>query len=242
MDKYYYNEHFIDSNILLGFVLRWDHFNNDCCSYFEKKWNINTSDRVYNECETVITRYRKLQTSFLESFKKYLEKNNHDNLIMAFDRKLDQFVNIFIRNNLKKGNTFKLPESNFKKSVRNFANECRDLIKNAWINYEYESFFFEVVHAYGDAIDELEDICYDSEIVKTISYSFESYLPVYPLYKEELKEMGIHRPDDRIILDCYYFRKTEFEEDIAFITKDKAILDVASEIEGLLEGISVHTL
>lgn len=159
MSKYCFNEHFVDSNILLGFVLRWDSFNIDCYNYFVKKWSINTSNRVYEECETVITRYRKLHTNFLESFKDYLDGIDPDKLLMKFDIKLDQFINFFIRTNLRKGYSFNLSESKFKKSVRNFANECRELIRNAIIYYKYDSLFSEVIQAYTDAINELEYIC-----------------------------------------------------------------------------------
>lgn len=83
---------------------------------------------------------------------------------------------------------------------------------------------------------------FDSKIVKIINYSFESYKREYPEYDSELKKIGIHNPDDKIILDCYYFRKTEFDEDVAFITKDNFILDSNSKIESLLDGVHIHTV
>lgn len=247
MNKYSYNKHFLDSNILIGRVILWDNFNNDCNNYFEKKWSRNTSERVYEECEKVISRYRKLQGHFLESFKEYLDGTNKKKLMFEFDSRFNSFVSHYIRTNLREGNSFDLPEDKFKNSVLNFTGECSELIRNAVITSSYESLVLECRYYFNDAIEELESVCYDSDIVTTISESFETYDGVYPRYEKKLKDMGIHKPDNRIILDCHYFMENEFGENTAFITKDKTILKARPKIEKLLNekivnGTYIHTI
>ena len=242
MNIYKYNKHFLDSNIILRHIIQWDYLSDECRDYFERKWSRNTSKRVYDECEGVIVRYRRLQGNFLESFKEYLNGINQDRLIITFDNELDRFVSSFIRKNLKKKDSFNLPQDKFKNSVRNFANEYRYSIRDALISSTYDSLILECRSYFNETINELENICYDSDIVKTIPHVFETYTGHYPQYEKKLKDIGIHSPDDKIILDCYYFIETEFKDDTAFVTNDKTILNASSQIESLLKRTHVHSI
>lgn len=240
MDKYNYDKHFLDSNILIGFVLRWDHLHDDCFDYFDIEWDKHTSERVYNESKGKITKYRKIQLDFLDKI--YQESQYNNKLLFNFQNELGYFINRFIKKN--KNNYFELPKKKFIDCILKFTRECNAEIYQTISDYSgyHEIFLNDIRTSFNDAIDELDNICYIFKDVETHEELFGEYESKYPGYEGNLKKLGIHNPDHRILLDCYYFKLNKFKKETAFITKDGIILKNNDKIEKLLDGIFVRSI
>jgi predicted nucleic acid-binding protein len=70
------NDHFIDSNVVLGFVIGWDSLRDKSSSYFDLEDIIRySSERVYEECEIVLNNIKRWILLFIYKIHKYCEKN-----------------------------------------------------------------------------------------------------------------------------------------------------------------------
>jgi hypothetical protein len=151
-------------------------------------------------------------------------------------------VTYFIRLYENNDHPFGISKKNFVKAVNKFANECHWLIKGAVIDFSnYQNFIQEIEDTFYDVLDLLYTTCYESSEINTYETPHEEYESVYPGHEDDLLQLGIHNPDHRILLVCYFFKINEFEKETAFITKDGTILKKSNEIEDLLEGIFIHT-
>jgi hypothetical protein len=238
MDRHDFDKHFLDSNVLIGFIIKWDSSNSDCYDYFKEKTNKTVSKRVYNECKRVINRCRRMEEQFLSGAYDYFQGKN---LLKNFRRQLNYFTMEYIEK--QEDNAFGISKEKFTKFIRAFTDQCYGPIFNAMIDYSlYTNFAEEIAETFKGAMDELDNICYTNQIVKVHKEPAKSYKNIFPNFESELNKMGIHKPDNLIILDCYYFKCTYLKEDMAFITSDKGILNVNLKIQEFLDGIYVHSL
>lgn len=230
MDYDNYNEHFLDSNIIIGKILEWDHSNFACCEYIEKPINKNTSPTVYKECKRVFSRNKLIQKDFLNELNTFLE----DEGINDFNRQLSSFKNNYITN---KHSSFHLSKIKFENIVNGFVRDCYDRIHSSMQNYfDYIQFLGDIDEAFKKAAQELNFICYGRTLqiqIHTCPLSYEPHL------LDKLGSWEIHDPDSTIILDCHHVQTNNIHEDVAFITSDGDIIDAKTNIETMLSGIYI---
>lgn len=233
MDYNNFNEHFLDSNIIIGRILGWDHSNSACCEYIEKPTNKNASKTVYKECKSVFSRNKLIQKDFLNKLNIFFENEGINN----FNRQLNSFKDNYIIN---QHSSFRLSESKFEKIINGFIRDCYDRILSSMHNYfDYIRFLGDIDEAFKKANQELNFICYSRSLqiqIHTCPLSYESHL------LDKLKSWKIHEPDSTIILDCHHVRTNNIQENIAFITADGDIIDAKTKIETMLSGIYICSL
>lgn len=227
------NDHFLDSNILIGKVLQWDTAHSDCSIYFSSNYNKNISDKVYEECETVFSRFRRGQKRFIREFLNFFG----DKDILSFDRSLTYFTKKFVR---EKAEYFQLNIEKFRKIITNFVNECRNDIFQSVIDQSV-IFCQKIDRAFDSAIDELDQICLKGLV--TLHPGFpKSYSSHYPGVTIDITNLGIHYKDALIIMDSHHLRMKFIKNDLIFVTSDKTILHHTNNIEKLLPGLFVSPL
>jgi hypothetical protein len=227
-----YKEHFLDSNVVLNFLLFWND-STDCYNYFQRSFNKNISEKVFRECETVISRLKRIQINFLKNFNLYMSSRD----IFYFDTNIISFSRIFIKKN---HHDYDLSEKKFKKIIMDFIEDLHEDIYKAVSNgLDYKNFLKIINETFFTIGEYLEDLCTgdDSQLILHRKFP-NSYAFKYPDVFDDLEKLPIHYSDRQILLDCHHFKETILKEDLAFLTSDKDVLD---NEENIFRIINIHT-
>ncbi|MDR1722237.1 MAG: hypothetical protein LBR24_04225 [Methanobrevibacter sp.] len=220
-------KHFLDSNILLRSIFPSEEIN-IFKSYFQEDFNRLISFRVHTECFNVIKRLRRISLSFLYHFKKNIIKNH---------------------NPINAEKTIISIKNNFVKDYENFAyskglNQARfNGIVNDFVKDYYDELYQDLINnstLYTDKLIRKTNenyIIYSENLVRIIET-----LNIGKFYNEKenvsleesLYGIGIHKADQLILLDCYYF-SMNYPKLIAFITNDREINREKKKIHALLD-------
>lgn len=232
MDRF--NEHFLDSNVIIGAILDWDHSHSDCCDYFNNCVSTkNASENVYIECETVLGRLRRIQKNFILELNEYAQTRNITNP----DRLLRQFIAKYVHDN---HSLLDISKDKFKDILNEFTGECYSYIVSAMTDYlTCMLFLSKIDEAFSDALNQLNSTCFGSNPQITIHKFTISYNSTFPTFIEKLKSFGIHKSDRLIILDCHFLVTNIIQTDMAFITSDNKILKTKRDVESLLQGTHI---
>lgn len=229
MDRF--SEHFLDSNIIIGAILHWDHSHSDCCDYFDNCVSTkNASERVYIECETVLGRLRRIQKNFILELNEYAQTKD----ITYPDRILRRFITKYVQDNYS---TLDISEDKFKDILNEFTGQCYSYVVSAMTDYlTCMSFLSKIDEAFSNALNQLNSTCFGSDPQIIIHKFTISYNSIFPTFIEKLKNFGIHKSDRYIILDCHFLVTNIFQTNMAFITSDNKILKTKKDVESLLQG------
>lgn len=230
MDRY--DEHFLDSNIVIGSILKWNKPHQDSHHYFKKDYNKNISKRVYDECRSVFMNNEMWTLRFIKELNDRFAKK----LVMNPKPKLYWFRDEFIRNMCAYD-----PYDcyNIKKIIFNFVKDCKNELLQIMMNgSNYRSFREIIITTFQKALKSLDNICIgNSAVVNTYNKCPEEYSYDAPVQYSELSKLTVHKSDRLILLDSHYFRSIEIRKDMAFITADNEILKNKNKIEGIIRGI-----
>jgi hypothetical protein len=230
---HHYSNHFLDSNILLNLVIRWNYVDavSKCKEYMKCCSEKNISERVQIEAETVLNRHRRIASKYLDHFLEQYKQglvNREDDLRHVNNRFINQYH----------GQDY--PENMPLKRFRQLISALADYFREDFINFIFDpsddSFNRvkkEIIDETTSAIDTLDDIC------KRLIRSGNSYHDSLQSMEESLLSLGVHSPDHLILLDCHCLGATYLKDDLAFITSDTGILRLKDEIEKLITNIFI---
>ncbi|MDR0913544.1 MAG: hypothetical protein LBM96_13255 [Methanobrevibacter sp.] len=227
-----FNCHFLDSNILLGKVYS-DNANNGnsiWSLYFKHEFTRYISNRVENESKNVITKLRRVSLRILKFVENYIINSDYINPIKvdSIIRKLKtRFLKIYesekFPEELKREKFIKIVNDLFNKYYNGFRD---DMIDNSTM--KIESFKEDSKQTFKNCYTELDIL-----ISRLNKNSF--YLEDNSRLESQIKNIGIHRADILILLDCYIL-SNQLNNKIAFITQDKEITSNLNNIKSVLNN------
>ncbi len=223
--------HFIDSNVVIGFVIGWDNLKCKSAKYFDLQDFVRySSERVYYECETVLNNNKRWILQFINKIHKDCEKKSSTNFTSDLSKILDNTVSNICEQ-------YKYECKKVESSLIGFSEKYqKELVEIMQGNLKYNIFRARIVKAFNEATDNLE-IVFDNLLEKKVCPSnlgstlFSEY--------QNLQKTGLHGTDIKILLDSHYVSFRERTSKIGFITFDNGIIKVKSKIE---EIISVRVL
>lgn len=228
--------HFLDSNILLNLVIRWQTISEsqkDCQKYIKCGSNKNITDRVHNEAETVLDKHRRVAYKYLDFF---LDEVNSGKI--RTDRDLHPMVFRF----LNKYEGQKCPENMPVDRFRSLVNAIAGYFHNELINYLYDptdrtfiNMKNEIREEINNAKDSLDLICQNFLIENPNSYNDGTLTNL----EKDLLDLGVHKPDHLILLDCHCLGLNHLKDHLAFITLDGRICDLEIEIRKIVSNILI---
>ncbi|MFW5928609.1 MAG: hypothetical protein ACOCSL_05330 [Thermoplasmatota archaeon] len=229
------NNHFLDTNVIIGYSVKWDTHSNTCKSYFTEiknnRCNLHTSITVENEARKVIEECRRLVLQAI------------DILSSSFSpRDMTQ-----INNDL------------FNFLTRQFSDEERFSAMKSYI--EYKSMKIRNLLLNGRSLDELipevrEDFKNPIQFLNVIkndqkcspinlSYkTLNNYSTEYPQKYNTLDTMMENKKDRDIAFDAYHLMCDEEFDEIVLSSFDSDFVDddFKPNIEGILEGLIIFNL
>ena len=229
-----YENHFIDSSIIIASLIHWDSTSNRATSYFSKlNCHRHASDRVYYECRHVIESRRRYALNFLAEFNKNIE------VISSYwnpEYGIRRFVKSYIR---------KLEDEKEKEAIIVYSQIIIDDLKDLILGSEnYSKIKRKVLNSFKYILNELDIICNFSNECSIRRHSCPE-IYTYSEYSEKedmLMENVNHKPDVLVLLDSYYIKEKIVKKEMAFITFDKKhILDNKRKIEKILSGIHIFS-
>ena len=197
---------FVDTNVPIAFIFRIDPLNHYANSVFKFYDSIFWSHRVKNECEKVFDQ----KLNLLNVFYKNLLKDLNNNLFNELHSNEFSFENLI--GYLKKKEHNKKQFKNIESSLNIF-----------WDKYVNETFpsFENFKTAITLCLQDLKFQSFKRKKYwkKNVIYT-EKRIEKYDHLRLILQNLGVHHPDDEIILDAHdYNLKTSFNLD--FVTFDK---------------------
>jgi hypothetical protein len=218
--------HFIDSNVVIGFVIGWDNLKSESTKYFELQEFIRySSERVYEECEKVLNNNKRWILQFVNKIHKDCEKKSSTNFILDLSKILDNIVYDICQ---QYTNECKKVKGALKGFSEKYENELVEVMKG---NLKHNIFRASIVKAFNNATDNLE-IVFDNLLEKKIcpinlsNTLFSEY--------QNLQKIGLHGTDIKILLDSHFVSVRERVSKIGFITFDNGIIKVKSKIEKII--------
>ena len=215
-----FNNHFLDSNILLGRILGEEH-TEKYRNYFAHDIDRYISIRVKKECENVINRLKRLSLRFISYIMDIARSNQNINL-MGIDQLMNKmkmdFIKIFNEKSYYEG----LDKEKFVKIVTDLLNDWYDNLKDDFIHgtsINSKKIKNNIKVTYREANKSLKNIFSNLNIGQYYQKEDNN------LFEEKIKNIGIHKSDNCILLDCYVLSKNHLNEKVAFITQDQKICE-----------------
>jgi hypothetical protein len=216
MDRY--QNHFLDSNVIIGYVIGWDGLNISSGNYFNLNFKRYASDNVEKECEFVLD---KIKTLILRFIKKILTECTN---IKYLNHDLNDLIETI-------ASKFSNPSFNYdstKKTLRNFSNEhitqIKDIISG---KLEFKQFRKNITDSFKVSRKNLK-IVFKYKLYKKDSHP--SPMSFFGQF-QTLRACGIHKEDFILLVDAYYLQNTCVKSEMPFITFDKGIIKNNDKIE-----------
>lgn len=212
------DNHFIDSNVILGFVIDWDGLKSKCRKYFQNACNRYASENVYDECESVLSDVKDWVLKFLHAISK-----EHPIISSYFKKDLD----VLIEKTATQHSNSMREYQKIVDVLRSFSNHHQIELRNIMTgNNPYKPFRKTVTNAFKDSRRNFISV-FNHLITKSEKHPFSLGLK----YKSHILKRQIHNTDFKILLDAYHFSDNYLTEQMAFITFDNGIKDVRLSIE-----------
>lgn len=228
-----YPHHFLDTNVLLDVVIKWNiNPKTECREYMECNSTKYISERVHSESEKVLNRHRKVAFKYIDFFLEeyYSDKIHSERNLQGLQRK-------FIRNYEGQEYPEKIPIKRFRSLIKSFYLYFYDEFVNFLYNPSENTFITlksNIRKEISDAQDDLDDIC-DQNLTKYPN----SYNNTMHRLETHLLRLGLHKPDHLILLDGHCLGNTTLNSNLAFITSDKGIIETKQDIEDILTNLSI---
>ena len=222
--------HFLDSNIFLSIALE-DCSKNICEDYFKTNFTKYASDNVETETKKVIRNHRVISFGILQYIKDYADSNN------LSDAELPKYINTIKKNFLKDYSNDEFPFGFTQKKFVQIVNQ----------NFNDYSELFARYGSFISAVDILDNKHNDILVAFFISsnilfnlfnnvtiLTFKTHLSDESL-SEKLEKIGIHNPDDKILIDSFKTAKN-LKRFVNFITRDNGILENSKDISNIFDS------
>lgn len=231
MDRY--SEHFLDANVIIGSILKWNKPHQDAYSYFKMDYSKNTSRKVYDECRLVFIKNEEWTLRFIKELNDEFKGKSVTNPKRSLHKFRDGYISRICAYDSEKCD-------NVQRVIFNFVEECEDeLLSIMADSFNYNKFKTVIISTFSKALTELDTICYGKVPAVNTYKCPEKIENECPVQFEDLHKVGIHKSDNRILLDSHYFRSFQIRKDIAFITSDRDLIKNKDRIQDILGGMYI---
>ncbi len=232
-----YSLHFLDTNILLKTIIRWNKvttlFSSEpTCKYLECSSTKHITERVYNEAINVLNTHRRIALKYLNNFKGQFDSNIIINANFNLNRLNDSFIQKYANQKYPE----QIPYERFEGIVKAIGSYFYEKLRSYCYDPKESTLKIlenEVITEINETKSDLDDIC------KSLIKNLNSYNDTMKRVEYSLKRIGIHEPDNLILLDCHCLGKKMLKTNLAFITLDNTILKYKKPIEGMLRNIFI---
>ncbi|MCR5027226.1 MAG: hypothetical protein K6A34_07285 [Methanobrevibacter sp.] len=203
---------FVDTNVSIGFMFSIDPLNNKAISVFNEYGDIFWSNCVKKECKKVFNDKRIILTKFFKDLSNNLTRDDFH------DFKFEDLKDYVLMNYNPNKSREKILSS----------------LNKFWDNYvgdrfpTYESFINSITQCLFDLRVSIYRRRTEWESVVLLT---EERTKKYYDLKNKLNSIGVHSPDDIIVLDAHDHNLRN-DYDLDFITFDSDCCEAASNIEG----------
>ena len=191
---------FIDTNILIAYIFHIDSLHYKANEVFEEYQTIIYSQKVKLEADFVFTKKRKILQEFFENL---LMETYNENTHLSSLKNMNKLIS----------------RKKFKKFI---TGEIKSSLEPFWVRYVKEQFpKNEIIQqAIFSCLNDLDIYSFNRkcQIEKRIKITERRIKPYAKLHKK-LKEIGVHKPDDEIILDAHDYN-LRINDKLDFITFD----------------------
>jgi len=237
-----HQNHFLDTNIIVGSELRWNKRRraiNDYLTTIEAIRHITSS--VFDECILVLSSNRRIVTQFLKELRDEVESFNS----LHLQKEITRYKNGFLekQNNQLRESGFSQNEQlqheltlrERKKRIDSFVLENERLIEAAANGFAgIEAYRQEIVEQIKDATDRVvKNCCTPQEISFDRHDVAVSNIRQFKDEQRELAQRIDNKNDVRILLESYFVKQAKIQQNICFVTIDKA--DISGKYRTLIE-------
>lgn len=226
-------DHFLDTNIIIGSRVNWDIQHNPAAKYFAR-YNVrrHTSNKVREEVERYFNRTRAAMLAFMHELGKNVPMSGR----VVTDRDIDRFASDFkIKRNYSN-------EDRVWSSLRRFIDDKRSDIKYAISGGKVQVRIYsnEIVYEFDGVFASIDEDCRPEAGARIMVHAG---CPDDYGETDEYKALSslISNPDDvKILLDSYHVGMEVIKDSVDFVTLDvKDIVSKKSVIETILKGIFI---
>lgn len=234
------DEHFCDTNIVIGYTVDWSTLNNPVATYFDclgDRCVVHFSERAIKEAKTVIQRHRRFAKRAARLvFEKFSPTRDHSQL---------EHIEGFLRSEL--GDGFRGPSDSEFSALMVFIEEKEHLFEG-FAKHGNETIFeddlLEITDAFDEAIAVLTSLL-DGEVPDGQIAVFNRCEDDYAFYSEfeHVEPLFPHETVDlNLLFDAFHFRCKEGYTIVAFVTNDHDdFISNRDAIQAELDGLCIHT-
>ena len=234
------DEHFCDTNIIIGYTVQWSNLSNPVAAYFgciDDCCNVRFSKRAIEEARSVIQQHRRVaQQAARLVFEKYVPSNTYSQL---------EDIKRFVRSELSNGH--RGPSDSILNGVMVFI-EDNEWLFDGFAKIErsevFEQDLLEIAKAFEEPLAFLESLGDDDISHGEISLftSCEDDYAFYPEFSNVEPLFPYEALDLNLLFDAFHFLNQDECTLVAFVTNDhKDFISNREEIEAELEGVCIHT-
>lgn len=234
------DEHFCDTNIVMGYTVQWSTLNNPVATYFdclEDRCVVYFSERAIKKARRVIRQHRQLAKQAARLvFEKFSLTGDHSQL---------KHIEGFLRSEL--GDGVRGPSDSAFSALMVFIEENEHLFEG-FAKHNNQTVFEEdllgIAGAFDEAIEFLTSLL-DEDAQEDHVAVFNRCEDEYTFYPEfeHVKPLFPHEETDlHLIFDAFHFLSEDGCALVAFVTNDhKDFIDNRDAIEAELSGVRIHT-
>jgi len=229
------NNHFLDTNVIIGYSVRWDNHSKACKSYFSEiknnRCDLHTSITVENEARTVIEECRRLVLQAIDALSSSFSSRN----ITQLNNDLFNFL------------TKQFSDEKRFSAMKSYVEFKFTRIRNLLLNGRSLSELIpEVRKDFKNPIQFL-NIIKNNQKCSPIRLSYETlnnYSTEYPQKHNNLDNIMENKKDRDIAFDAYHLMCNEDFDEIVLSSLDSDFVDdnFKSKIEDILDGVIIFNL
>lgn len=214
--------HFLDTNILLSMVLSDDESYEKSKEYLKIQYCRYVSNTAYTEAKKKIRKIRRISLKITEFSKNYSINNqiNPINIEYHLNNIKNGFLKQYENNPFPEG----LKEERFKKFVNDFFNNYEYDITDIILAQNNDRLTDIIISAFRISIDKLSNLL-KKYVCITVFRNTNKYEP--------LRKIGLDKTDAKLVEESYCLH-IQLNEVVFFITFDKGILRLTTEVKKIL--------
>lgn len=214
-----FKNHFLDSNVILGFILG-EH--KKYGKYFSLNFRKYASVNVYNECVDVLDHNKNWTIRFINIINKELVGKSSNNYKIELSLIIDRVTSPYTDHSVRLGKKVFNVLSSFSEV---YAKELDLIIKEL---LDFKVFRKMITNSFKTSRNRLK--CVFDKLV-TMKNGHPSPMGDFFNQYQKLRSLGMHSSDFKLIADTYYISHNYIKTDLAFITFDGHIILLKEDIE-----------
>jgi hypothetical protein len=234
------NDHFCDTNIVIGYTVQWSNMRNPVTAYFnclDECCNIHFSERAIEEARSVIQQHRRVvQQAARLIFEKYVPSDAYSQL---------EDIKKFVHSELSDGH--RGPSDSILNGIMVFI-EDNEWLFDGFAKIErresFEQGLLEIAEAFEQPLAFLESLGDDDISHGEISLftSCQDDYSFYPEFSNVEHLFPYEELDLNLLFDAFHFLNEDECTLVAFVTNDhRDFVSSRDEIEAELKDLCIHT-